>query len=382
MPRANKGPRIELYGPDDRYGARPRPGFKKYLYYFVWSEGGRRREKSSGVEHGGDPKTSFAAFLTELAAARPLDGPRRPGEMTVAEVLDAYGRQVAPRLRSARRIGYSIEALVEAFGDRTIDRINTAERKRFVQRRVTPAERVMVVHGKEIRRTYAVSQSTARRDLGVLDAAARFCVSEGLLASYSEKQWLPDAPPPRERYLQRSEVAAILWKARKDKRIRGYLPLFILIAIYTGRRSEAIRTLQWSPNDTGGWVDLQNGRIDFRRQGAEGSKKRRGVIPIPAPLRFFLDKARQRTERYVLEYEGRPIGNLSGSLKTAGKRAGIENVHAHLLKHTTVTWFARRGVPIDDVAAYTETSVDTLLKVYEHNDPARHERVLKSFRRR
>src|SRR5690606_10789978 len=88
---------------------------------------------------------------------------------------------------------------------------------------------------------------------------------------------LPPEPDPRDRWLSRSEVAALLWASRTPQ-ARLYMPLFILLGIYTGRRKEAILSLRWPQ------VDLERGRIDFEIRGRKRTKKRRGVVPIPPRL--------------------------------------------------------------------------------------------------
>lgn len=70
--------------------------------------------------------------------------------------------------------------------------------------------------------------------------------------------------------------------ARKDKRSRLHLPLFILLALYTGARKEAILSLRWPQ------VDLQRNLIDFNPPGRERTSKGRPIIPIPRRLMTFL----------------------------------------------------------------------------------------------
>jgi integrase len=61
----------------------------------------------------------------------------------------------------------------------------------------------------------------------------------------------------------------------KAPKARGHLPLFMLLAVYTGRRKEAILGLRWAN------VDLVNRIIDFRRKGQpEKKNKKRGVCSI------------------------------------------------------------------------------------------------------
>lgn len=101
MPRANKGPHLVLYGPDNRFGASVRLGFSRYLWYIAWYEQGRRREHGAGVAHGGDAEGAFRAWLTSRAAAqRPAGSRSDPSEMTVSQALHWYGLEHAPNTRA------------------------------------------------------------------------------------------------------------------------------------------------------------------------------------------------------------------------------------------------------------------------------------------
>src|SRR6516165_12589546 len=71
----------------------------------------------------------------------------------------------------------------------------------------------------------------------------------------------------RKRHLNRSEVAALLagalgWDRRGVRhrtKINRHLARFILIALYTGTRHDAILRLRWVPNTDSGWIDLVSG---------------------------------------------------------------------------------------------------------------------------
>ena len=80
---------------------------------------------------------------------------------------------------------------------------------------------------------------TVRRELGVLQAAINYAHKRGKLTQTVAVE-LPTAPPPKERWLTRDEAAKLIRASRKDRKARLYMPLFILIGIYTGRRKEAI----------------------------------------------------------------------------------------------------------------------------------------------
>ena len=54
----------------------------------------------------------------------------------------------------------------------------------------------------------------------------------------------PERPEPKDRWLSRKEAAAVI-RAARTPQARLYLPHFILIGLYTGRRKEAILSLRW-----------------------------------------------------------------------------------------------------------------------------------------
>ena len=256
------------------------------------------------------------------------------------------------------RIAYGIKALVLWWDKSAVSAVTAATCRRYVKER-------------------GVKAATARRELGVLSAALRYCVVEGYLSS-APQVWLPAKGPPRDRWLTRSDVAKLLREACKSPRARLHLPLYILISVYTGAQRDAILSLQWQPNTAGGWVDLKHGVIDFRRP--KETNKRRSIIPIPSRLKIFLRQARQRTRQYVLEFEGQPIGDPKKALGTAGQRAGLSHVYSHLLRHTAVTWLVQAGVPLWEVAGWVGMSVEMIERVYGHHSPDRFAAVMKAQR--
>src|SRR5690606_31087229 len=150
---------------------------------------------------------------------------------------------------------------------------------------------------------------TVRRELGTLNAAGAYCRRQGYLTDFLPAS-LPERPPAREVWLTRQEAARLLRAARREPKARLHLPLAILLYLYTGARRDSVLTLQWQPNTTGGWVDLERGRIDFRPAGKAQTKKRRAVIPIPRRLLTFLRLARKRTRQYVIEVDGKPVKSI------------------------------------------------------------------------
>jgi integrase len=144
-----------------------------------------------------------------------------------------------------------------------------------------------------------------------------------------------------------------------------YLPLFVLLGLYTGHRKEAILSLRWSQ------VDLDGNRIDFNSPGTRGTNKRRSKIPIPAKLFPHLRRARLRgTELgFVINDSGRRLRDIKRGFATACRKAGLEGVSPHVLRHTCATWLMQKGVRLWDAAGFLGMTTETLERVYGHHHP-------------
>lgn len=175
---------------------------------------------------------------------------------------------------------------------------------------------------------------------------------------------LPERPPARDRWLTRDEAAALI-RATKTPQARLYLPLFILLGIYTGRRKEAILSLRWHQ------VDLNAKLINFERPGGETTNKRRGKVRIPDRLLPHLIRARRRGSDigYVIHENGKRIGDIKKGFAAACARVGLEEVSPHTLRHTAATWLMKAGVPIWEASQFLAMSEETLIRVYAHHHP-------------
>jgi integrase len=205
---------------------------------------------------------------------------------------------------------------------------------------------------------------TTRRELGVLQAAINHAHKRGRLTRAVSVE-LPALPPSKETYLTRQEAAKLIRAARFDPRARLYMPLFILIGVYTGRRKQAVLSLRWPQ------VDLKTNLINFDIEGRARTKKQRGRAPIPPRLIPHLRRARLRGSDLgpVLHISGRPIQNIKKGFAAACRRAGIEGVTPHTLRHTAATWLMQNGVSLSVASEYLSMSEATLRRVYWHHHP-------------
>ena len=329
MPRRNTGPRLRFLA-------------KRGCYYIVWTERGRSRERSTSTTNRREAEIALANFLhTRTRSA----GPRDPNEILVTDLLADYAEERGPKTAAPWRIGSAITALTPFWEGRTAAEITRQTCGRYVVAR-------------------ARSNGTARRELGVLRAACNHAYEDGKMTRTIPVH-LPDGAKPRDRWLTRTEAAALLRAAIREPRVRLYLPLFILVGLYCGARKEAILSLRWSQ------VDLVAGRIDFLGPEARRSNKRRAHIPIPSRLLLHLRQARRRGTDlgFVIQNDGARLGDVKKSFATACRRVGLDHVSPHVLRHTCATWLMQAGVPMWEAAGFLGMTRETLERVYGHHHP-------------
>jgi len=267
--------------------------------------------------------------------------------MTIAEVLDIYGREHAPTTADPARIGYAIDALLPFWGQQPVSAVKGATCRLYVKQR-------------------SVEPGTSRRELGALGAALRFCEREGYLVS-APKVTLPAKPQTKQRAMTRDEVARLLWAARHTR----HLAHFILIASYTGTRKEAILGLRLDgPALDGGYFDFEQGLI-YRMGAAErATHKRRTPVRMPRQLLAHAQRWHGRGDTWAVEFRGARVGDIKTAWNKAVKKADLGwNPTPHTLKHTAITWAVQGGASLVDAAGFFATSVETIERVYWHHSP-------------
>jgi len=265
-------------------------------------------------------------------------------------VLEIYGREHGPHVAAPERIGYCIAALQPFWGALPVSAIKGATCRRYVEKRTA-------------------STGTARRELECLQSAMKYCEREGYLIQ-PPKVTFPPKSKGRTRWMTRKETAALLRSAWRNEHSERHLATFILIALYTGTRHQAILNLQWLPNTRGGWVDLHKGLLFRSASEARETNKRQPPCPILRRLLAHLKRVRLRTNSHVIEWNGKPILKMKRAWHRARKEAGLgEDVTPHVLRHTCVTWLLQRRVPIWEVAGYVGMSEAMVNRTYGHHSP-------------
>ena len=299
-------------------------------WHAIWTDGYTRRV-SLGTADLELAKTRFAAFRHQAARAA------RPPDPTVQMIADAYmaDKGPHPRLVTALRPLAPLLPLLPAHLTRDVIRKYTAQRSLTVQ------------------------DGTIGLELRWLRTVLNWAVKTDWLEKAPHIE-TPSSPPPRDRWLTRAEASMLLEACQAP-----HLRLFVIIALNTAARSEAILELEWDR------VDFARGRVDFnprvRRIGAKG----RAIVPMNNTLRAALSSAQAvAITPYVIEYANRRVGTIRGGFRTACEKAGLSDVTPHTLRHTAATWLAQAGVPMWQIAGYLgHASSRVTERVYAHHSP-------------
>jgi len=205
----------------------------------------------------------------------------------------------------------------------------------------------------EERQALGRSDATVRTELIFLSAALNHVRKEGWIdkAPHIDK---PPPPPPRQHVANQKEIRRFL-----DRIDLPHLMLFSLLALHTLSRKMAVLELKWDQ------VDFQTGLIDFNPKGRTRTIKRRVPVPINKTLRTVLQKAWEgRDTEYVVELNGKPLLDIKKSFATAARRAGIEWLTPHVLRHTGATLMAMEGVAMTQISGIMGDDVATVTKHY------------------
>lgn len=298
-------------------------------------------ERSLGAIPVRDAEGLLEAYLREK---RLRQGALPPEQVSIDDVLSLYASEHAHTASDPARIGYAIDALLSYWGGRPLSEVSGATCRAYVEAR-------------------GVAASTARRELGTLNAAIQHCYRERHILA-APPVTLPPKAPPKDRWLTEAEAARLLWEARRTP----HMARFVLMALYTGTRKDRLLRLRWRPHSEGGWVDLRAGVLHRRAEAESETKKKAPPAKIPPKLMTHLTRWGP-DEGWVIGYKGARVLSIKTAWRSLVTRAELPGVTPHTLRHTAITWAMQRGVRLAHAAGYFGISVEELERTYLHHHP-------------
>jgi integrase len=164
-------------------------------------------------------------------------------------------------------------------------------------------------------------------------------------------------PEGKDRILSPEEEAGLLEAARATNRALHLEPL-IMMALKTGMRKSEVLGLEWSD------VDIVNRIVTV--EGTKDGHIRK--IPMSPKLTEILDRVRKmgQSEYVFVDRAGKPFKSFRTSWDNALKKAGIENLTFHSLRHTFGTRLGMAGTDLGTIQELMGHADLKMTKTYYH----------------
>lgn len=319
------------------------PTYRAKLYrgkfYAVWTAGdGSTKRQALRTTDREEAERRLIDFRRDMAA---------PVGSTVGDYVQAYLDYKEGRIRDHVRLAGAWKMAQETFGHLRPDQI-------------TPE---LCTEYTEARRAMGRSDGTVLKEINTIRQALNW--SKVTTARFEA----PAAPPPRDRYLTKEDARKLL-----DGCSQPHVRLFVMLALHTAGRRGAVLGLTWDR------VDMDRGRINLAVVG-ETNRKRRATVPITDQLRPELVAAKEAAQTpYVIEYAGDRVLNIKKGFAAAVRRAGLDDVTPHDLRHTAAVWMAEDGVSFEEIAQYLgHSSSKVTFAVYARFSPTHLQRAARSL---
>jgi integrase len=125
-----------------------------------------------------------------------------------------------------------------------------------------------------------------------------------------------------------------------------HVRLFIILAVTTGARMNALLELRWEQ------VDFKHRTINFNQPGRAQTNKRRPEVPLNARAYEALEEAaRGALTDWVIEWDGKQVKSIKQAIRTAAQRSGVR-CSPHVFRHTAGVWMAQADVPMQKISQF------------------------------
>ena len=254
---------------------------------------------------------------------------------TIAEAWEARRKALEGR-RTASNMEWSGKPILSFFGHMEPRHVTKEMVKSYVELRKSHGKKPWTIH---------TELSHLRSTLHSVKADTSSIVLE--------------TPPPKHDYLTKAQAKAFL-----DACTYPHVRTFVLIALGTGARTQAILDLTWSR------VDLTHRTIDFRTD-KDQHRKTRTLVPINNQLLAELEKLpRASATTHVIEWAGSKVQSVKKGIKAVAKKVNLPFVSPHVFRHSAAVWMAEAGVSMEEIAQFLgHSNPEITRKVYARYSP-------------
>lgn len=356
-----------------RLGTLFNPKIGQHEAVVVWRDDDGPHRRRLGVFGETQGRVALDAFVGNLKALKGRDG------LTVGMIWEEY---VTDRQKDGKLIAVfhdNWKALRPRFEGMRVADITDDVCRSYARDRMAAGRTITRKgpDGKPEQITLKIGVGTVWTELLRLRSALNWAYNRELL--FRKKHiWIPRKPDPKKRPLTVEEFLRLRQAALGTPHLR----LFVILALTTAGRTEAILELLWTKIDFDAWtIDLRAERGDVDPL-SKRARKGRALAPMTEDARAALLEAKKGAlTDHVIEWDGNPVKSIRKAFAAAVERAGlgtyepdptrpgqkrfVTDVTPHTLRHTAVSWAEEEGYPMDLISRLAaHGSPDVTRRIY------------------
>lgn len=321
---------------DRPQGLYKRKGSKNYYADLGRDSRGRRLRRSTGTSDEKEAKGKYELWVIEenlkrINPSKFMSKPEYPFALAVKAQAEHLKRKNERSFLSSDR--YRLNILLGYFENIPCHKIDRREIQAFINKRSDDG----------------VSEGTIKRDVTILSAILHRAYEDEFI---DRKPRVPSlkGSKPSDRTLEFDEEERLLFHAPP------HLKSIIIFALETGARKGEILSLDWRN------VDLKKRRIKF--VNTKNGKDR--VIPMTNACYDLLYNQDRHLAGPVFGVNGRAIKDIKTSYQTAKRKAGIDGLTFHHLRHTFASRFISKGGQQQALMTILGHSSSAMTQKYTH----------------
>lgn len=280
------------------------------------------------------------AKVIESEMVRGIFWDRSKAESTLLrELLDRYAAEVLPTKRSQSTVRSQIKGIATELGGYSVAALNPPLLAQWRDRRLGD-----------------VDGQTVRKDLSLLRRVLNHAAKEWGIplprGNPLQQVSVPKQPPGRDRRLQPGEEELLMAAARE---YGGMIGPIIVLALETGMRRGELAALRWDEIDLGRRV----AHLPLTKNGASRD------VPLSSRAVATLQEIPRRPGADGIWGRMR-ADSITQAFDRVSRRAGIEGLRYHDLRHEATSRFFEKGLNPMQVASITGHKDLGMLRRYTH----------------